>query len=286
MAVVTRIPRRRGSLCGLLLVLLGAWGALGPFVGPYFKFAYTPDKAWAYNSGRLYLSILPGVAAVLGGLLVLGTRSRAAGMLGGLLAAAGGAWFIAGQGIVSVLLKRPSIKAGVPVTRGGAAVTGSVTNWQFLEMLGFFIAVGVLIVFFGALALGRFSMTSHRDVVDPAEYGDDYLDPADADPAPAAAADDQYAAATDAYPAGSPRPFPGEEPTQAQPTQAQPTQAQPTQAQPTQAQPTQAQPTQAQERLPASSTGSFPSPSGQFPASSTSQFPASRAPFEPSSSPE
>jgi hypothetical protein len=265
MAVVTRIPRRRGSLCGLLLVLLGAWGALGPFVGPYFKFAYTPDKAWAYNSGRLYLSILPGVAAVLGGLLVLGTRSRAAGMLGGLLAAAGGAWFIAGQGIVSVLLKRPSIKAGVPVTRGGAAVTGSVTNWQFLEMLGFFIAVGVLIVFFGALALGRFSMTSHRDVVDPAQSGDDYLDPADADPAPAAAAD-QYAAATDAYPAGSPRPFPGEEPTQAQPTQA--------------------QPTQAQERLPASSTGSFPSPSGQFPASSTSQFPASRAPFEPSSSPE
>jgi hypothetical protein len=258
MAVVTRIPRRRGSLCGLLLVLLGAWGALGPFVGPYFSFAYTPDKAWAYTSGRLYLSVLPGAAAVLGGLLVLATRNRAAGLLGGLLAAAGGAWFIAGQSIVSVLLRRPSIKAGVPVTRSSAAVTGSVTSWQYLETLGFFIAVGILIIFFGALALGRFSMTSHRDVVDPADYGDDYPDPADTGQMPAAAAGDQYAATTtDAYPvADGPQPSPGEEPAQSQ------------------------------ERVPSASSGPFPSPSGQFPASSTSQFPASsRAPFEPSSGP-
>ena len=37
----------------VLLILLGAWGALVPFVGPYFSYAFTPDKAWAYNSGRL-----------------------------------------------------------------------------------------------------------------------------------------------------------------------------------------------------------------------------------------
>src|SRR5580693_3477854 len=124
MAGVTRIPRTRGSLCGLLLVLLGAWGGLVPFVGPYFKFAFTPDKAWAYNSGRLYLSIVPGAAAVLGGLLVLATRNRGVGVFGGLLAAAGGAWFIAGQQIVAIALRQPSIKAGIPVTRAGAAVTG------------------------------------------------------------------------------------------------------------------------------------------------------------------
>ena len=252
MAVVTRIPRRRGSLCGLLLVLLGAWGALGPFVGPYFRFAYTPDKAWAYNSGRLYLSVLPGAAAVLGGLLVLATRSRAAGLLGGLLAAAGGAWFIVGQGIVTVLLKQSSIKAGVPVRRAAA---GSVAHWQYLETLGLFTAVGILIVFFGALAVGRFSMISHRDVVDPATYGDDYLDPADTDPLGSAAAGPYAATTTDAYPVSTPRPFPGEEPAQAQ------------------------------ERVGSAGPGPFPSPSGQFPASSTSQFPASRAPFEPTPGP-
>lgn len=47
MARVARI------VSGVLLILLGAWGALIPFVGPYFQYAYPPDKAWAYNSGRL-----------------------------------------------------------------------------------------------------------------------------------------------------------------------------------------------------------------------------------------
>ena len=254
MAGVTRIPRRRGSLCGLLLILLGAWGALVPFIGPYFKFAFTPDQAWTYNSGRLYLSIVPGAAAVLGGLLVLATRNRPVGMLGGLLAAAGGAWFIAGQPIVAIALKRPSISAGVPVPRSGAAVAGTTTTWQFLEMLGFFTAVGILIVFFGALALGRFSMVSARDAVEEDAYGDDYLDPADVgQPGPAAA--DQYAATTThAYPLGEQRPFPGEEPTETQ------------------------------DRFPAA-TGQFPSPTGQFPASSGTAFPP-RGPFEPGSSTE
>ena len=39
----------RGRLIGLLLMLLGGWGALVPFVGPYFGYAYTPDKAWVYT---------------------------------------------------------------------------------------------------------------------------------------------------------------------------------------------------------------------------------------------
>jgi len=72
MAVVARVPRSRGGVSGVLLILIGAWGGLAPFVGPYFRFAYSPDKAWAYTSGRLWLSIVPGAAAVLGGLLVTG----------------------------------------------------------------------------------------------------------------------------------------------------------------------------------------------------------------------
>jgi hypothetical protein len=258
MAGVTRIPRRRGSLCGGLLVLLGAWGALGPLVGPYFTFAYSPDRTWFYSQGRLYLSILPGAAAVVGGLLVLATRSRAAGMLGGLLAAAGGAWLIAGQGIVTTLLSRPSITAGVPVTRDGAVLTGQpLTSWQFLEMLALFTGVGILIVFLGALAAGRFSMVSARDTVAEDEYGDDYLDPAD-DGQPGAVPADQYAATTThAFP-GAPRPFPGEEPTDTQ------------------------------DRFPAATTGQFPSPTGQFPSSAATQtqFPQTRGPFEPGSSSE
>src|SRR3978361_710779 len=84
-----RIPRSRGAVIGLLLVLLGAWGALIPFVGPNFDFAYTSGQAW--TAARGWLEVLPGVATVVGGLLLVTSRSRASGMLGGWLAAGGGA---------------------------------------------------------------------------------------------------------------------------------------------------------------------------------------------------
>jgi hypothetical protein len=59
------IPRSRGALSGGLLILLGGWGALVPFVGPYFGYAYTPDTAWHFTLARVWLEILPGGAAVL-----------------------------------------------------------------------------------------------------------------------------------------------------------------------------------------------------------------------------
>jgi hypothetical protein len=76
------VPRSRGALSGTLLVLLGLWGALIPFVGPYFDYAYTPGNTWDYTAGRLIFEILPGAGAVLGGLLVLGSANRAVAMLG------------------------------------------------------------------------------------------------------------------------------------------------------------------------------------------------------------
>lgn len=122
MAGTTRIPRTRGAVSGLMLVLLGAWGALIPFVGPYFHYAYSPDKAWSYTTGRLWLEILPGVATALGGLVVLLSARRPAAILGAFLAALGGAWFVNGLSGWSVngpdgwLVNRP-------------AGCGDVTGW-------------------------------------------------------------------------------------------------------------------------------------------------------------
>ena len=65
MTGLLRVPRTRGVLSGVLLILLGAWGALIPFIGPYFHFAYTPDTAWTYTAGRLWLEILPGVVTMI-----------------------------------------------------------------------------------------------------------------------------------------------------------------------------------------------------------------------------
>jgi len=161
MAGVMRIPRSRGGVSGILLILLGAWGGLVPFVGPYFRFAYTPDKAWAYTSGRLWLSVVPGAAALLGGLLVTIAAHRAAACVGAFVAAVGGAWFIVGTAVIRLAVKNGSITPGVPLT--GPLGPLSSTSRVLVEGLGFFTATGTLILFFAALALGRFSVVGVRD---------------------------------------------------------------------------------------------------------------------------
>lgn len=163
-----RIARNRGSVCGLLLVLLGLWGGIVPFIGPYFHFAYTPDRAWAWNSGRLYLSVVPGAVAVVGGLLAAMTRNRGAGILGGVLAVLGGAWFITGAQFTSVVLTGVTFSPGTPVT--GTLFGSRPDLQQYAEQLGFFIAVGALLILVGGIAMGRFSMISARDAEDAAVF--------------------------------------------------------------------------------------------------------------------
>src|SRR5215831_16608455 len=96
MAGMLRVPRSRGALSGFLLVLLGLWGGLIPFVGPYMDFAYSPDRAWSTSPGRWWLEVLPAVATVLGGLIVLIGANRLVTVAGAWLAALGGAWFAVG----------------------------------------------------------------------------------------------------------------------------------------------------------------------------------------------
>jgi hypothetical protein len=152
MAGTLRVRRSRGALSGSALVLLGIWGALIPFVGPYFHYAYTPDQAWKVTSGRMWLDLLPGVVTLAGGLVVLLSRFRPAAVFGSWLAALAGAWFVVGDLIATHWAGLPA--PGTPV--GGAARSA-------LEQLGFFTALGVVIVFVAALALGRFTVVAVAD---------------------------------------------------------------------------------------------------------------------------
>jgi hypothetical protein len=149
-----RMPRSRGAASGLLIVLLGIWGGLIPFVGPSFGYSFTPDVSWHWTTGRLLLEVVPAVAAVLGGLAMMGSASRISGSVGAWLAAAGGAWFVVGQW-VSMLWNDGTMQAGQP--------TGSTNAGQVAEWLGFFLGLGVVIVFLAAAALGRMSVVSVRD---------------------------------------------------------------------------------------------------------------------------
>lgn len=155
MAGMLRVPRSRGALSGFLLVLLGLWGGLIAFVGPYFHFAYTPDTAWYYTAGRLWLEILPGAATFLGGLILLVTRVRPMAIFGAWLAAVSGAWFVVGQTLAPLWNSSGAMAVGTPV--------GSSTLIRALEEISFFAGLGVVIVFLAALSIGRLSVIGIRD---------------------------------------------------------------------------------------------------------------------------
>jgi hypothetical protein len=141
----------RGRVTGSLLVLLGAWGALVPFLGHYLGFGYTPDKQWMLTSGRLWLSVVPGGAALLGGLLVAAADRGAA--TGAFLAALGGAWFVMGRPVTAFALASRHISPGVPIVPKGAFFSAGAT--RFVDDLVYSYGLGVLILFLASVALGE-----------------------------------------------------------------------------------------------------------------------------------
>jgi hypothetical protein len=148
-----RVPRSRGAFSGLLLIVLGAWGALVPFIGPYFDFAYRSDETWVWTSARFWLEVLPGAVVVLGGLMLLMSVNRFAGSIGGWLAAAGGAWFIVGTTLADTL-DIGTVGDPQNTSKGGRA----------LETLAYFNGLGAVILLLAAFALGRLAVVGLRDV--------------------------------------------------------------------------------------------------------------------------
>ena len=141
-------------MSGFLLIVLGVWGALIPFVGPYFDFAFTPDQAWAWTDARGWLEVsarVPPRQLVVFCCWCRGNRATA--MLGGWLSVIGGAWFIVGRASAGLL----------GIGDAGSPVAVTETKSVVLE-LAYFYGLGALIVFLGAIALGRISVRSVRDV--------------------------------------------------------------------------------------------------------------------------
>jgi hypothetical protein len=127
---------------GLVILIAGIWGGLIPFVGPYFHFALGPDHTWTWSASRLYLDVLPGAAAFVGGLLLLGGGPWMIGRLGALLALAGGIWFAVGPDVSRLW------------HAGGAqgAVNGH-KGTRMLELLTFHSGLGALVITLAAYAL-------------------------------------------------------------------------------------------------------------------------------------
>ena len=147
------MPRSRGAVSGLLLIILGAWGALIPFVGPYLHFAYPPDQAWVWSTTRGWLQVFPGVTAALGGFLLLISGNRATAMFGGWLAVIAGAWFVVGRTLA------PMLRLGDV----GHPLAGTDAKRALIE-IGSFSGLGAFIVFLGGAVLARVTIRTARDV--------------------------------------------------------------------------------------------------------------------------
>jgi hypothetical protein len=149
------MPRSRGLIVGVCLVVLGIWGAIIPFVGPYFHYAFINLHKWHFTYGRLWLDIIPGAATFLAGLLLLGAANRAIALFAGWMAAVAGAWYVVGPQI-SRLWNHGVAQVGHPF---GGYVR------QTLEQLGYFYALGAAILLLAGIAIGRASLIAARDVL-------------------------------------------------------------------------------------------------------------------------
>lgn len=148
-----RMPRSRGAVTGLLLIILGVWGALLPFIGPYFHFAYTPGQSWVWTTARAWLQVFPGVTAAVGGFLLLTSRNRATAMFGSWLAVVAGGWFVVGRTLASTLR----------IGDIGQPIAATDAKRAAIEIASFS-GLGALIVLLGAAALARISVRTVRDV--------------------------------------------------------------------------------------------------------------------------
>jgi hypothetical protein len=95
---------------------------------------------------RLWLDILPGAVAVLGGFMLMTASTRSGGLLAGWIALVAGAWFVIGPAVA--LLWDQNIYAI------GAPHGGSVR--RMLEWVGYFGGLGAVIVGLAAFAMGRY----------------------------------------------------------------------------------------------------------------------------------
>ncbi len=148
-----RTARSRGTLSGGLLVLLGIWGGLVPFVGPYLGYGFAPGQPWMFTWGRFWLEILPAAATILGGLLLLLSANRVIGIAAGWLATLAGAWFVVGPQLAQLITGGSLL--GEPL--GG-------TTSGVLATIGMFLGLGTVIAILASTAVGRFSVRGVRDV--------------------------------------------------------------------------------------------------------------------------
>lgn len=165
------------AFAGAAALIVGAWGALAGYLGPYFGYRPVAQHVWVGNLQNGLLHLLPGAVAAVAGLMLLAMgparRSVRGGafMLPAVLLLAAGAWFVIGPVAWPVFEHGPAFHHVLSASR------------NLLDVAGSSYAPGLFLVMLGGMALkaGMVPLVAVDDPYTPAEAAS----PA---PAPATAA--------------------------------------------------------------------------------------------------
>lgn len=152
------------KLIGGAIIITGAWTALLPFVGPTFGYGMPPGAdvpAWEWNASHFQRHVLPGVAAILAGALLL-RQSRPIVQTGAWLGLLAGIWMIINPFVVRAWLEA-----------GGGGGDAS-TLMQIITPLGYHYVPGMITLGLASLALGMlFAQRSQAPPLDHTVRRDD-----------------------------------------------------------------------------------------------------------------
>jgi hypothetical protein len=135
------------AFTGLLALIVGAWGAIDVYIGPYFGFRPVAGQAWVGNLQNGLLHLAPGAVAAAAGLMLMmmGPARRTvrggAFLLPAVMLLAAGAWFVIGP------VAWPTFE------HGPAFVTAVSPMRNLLNVACSSFAVGLLLVCFGGMAM-------------------------------------------------------------------------------------------------------------------------------------
>ena len=130
------------TLLAVMIAVVGTWAGIVPYVGGFFGFGLGDAPAWHWTLDRALLDLIPGGAALFAALLLLVTRPALAMGTGRL---------VAGLALLLIML------AGVWLVLGSGAYHVIVPGSRlptFTQLLGYHYGPGLLLVGFGAGALG------------------------------------------------------------------------------------------------------------------------------------
>ena len=142
---------------GMVGVLLGAWAGIAPFVGPYYGVGADNFGAMYWDLARALLAVIPGVAGLVAGLMIIASArswelSLGRGTIGmaGLLAMAAGGWLTFGPISWFVLYNHPYLTSSAPLM-------------ELTRMASYSAGPGLLMMAIGGVAFG--SLLRHPEPV-------------------------------------------------------------------------------------------------------------------------